>query len=48
MTPRAVSMAVLRLRQRYRELVREAVAQTVTTPLELEEELRYLRRLITQ
>jgi DNA-directed RNA polymerase specialized sigma24 family protein len=48
MTPRAVRMAVLRLRQRYRELVREAVAQTVTTPLELEEELRYLRRLVTQ
>jgi RNA polymerase sigma factor (sigma-70 family) len=48
MTPRAVSMAVSRLRQRYRELVREAVAQTVTTPLELEEELRNLRRLITQ
>ena len=48
MTPHAVSMAVSRLRQRYRELVREAVAQTVTTPLELEEELRYLRRLITQ
>jgi RNA polymerase sigma-70 factor (ECF subfamily) len=48
MTPHAVSMSVLRLRQRYCELVREAVAQTVTTPLELEEELRYLRRLITQ
>src|SRR5262249_60167144 len=45
MTPRAVSMAVSRLRQRYRELVREAVAQTGTTPLELEEALRYLRRL---
>jgi RNA polymerase sigma-70 factor (ECF subfamily) len=48
MTPAAVRMAALRLRQRFRELVRATVADTVTTPLELEEELRYLRRLLAQ
>ena len=48
MTPHAVGMAVLRLRQRFRDVVREAVAQTVTTPLELEEELRHLRNILSQ
>jgi RNA polymerase sigma factor (sigma-70 family) len=42
MTPNAVAVAVHRLRQRYRELVRAAVAQTVTSPLEVDEELRNL------
>jgi DNA-directed RNA polymerase specialized sigma24 family protein len=48
MTPHAVGMAVFRLRQRFRDVVREAVAQTVTTPLELEEELRHLRNILSQ
>ncbi len=39
---RAVAMAVHRLRQRYRELVREEVAQTVGKPDEVEEEMRHL------
>ena len=48
MTPHAVGTAVMRLRQRFREVVHEAVAQTVTTPLELEEELRHLRNILGQ
>lgn len=38
----AVKSAVHRLRQRYRQLLREEIAQTVTGPGELEEELRHL------
>jgi len=37
-----VAVAVHRLRRRYHELVREQVAQTVTSPLELDEEMRHL------
>jgi RNA polymerase sigma-70 factor (ECF subfamily) len=44
----AVTTAVHRLRHRYRELVREALAQTVNTPLELEEEMQYLLRALSQ
>lgn len=39
---------VHRLRQRYRELVRAEVAQTVSSPLELEEEMRYLFAVLNQ
>jgi RNA polymerase sigma-70 factor (ECF subfamily) len=39
---------VHRLRQRYRELVRAEVAQTVTSPLELEEEMRHLFAVLNQ
>jgi RNA polymerase sigma-70 factor (ECF subfamily) len=38
----AVAGAVHRLRQRYRELVRDEIAQTVTSPAELEDEMRSL------
>ena len=38
----AIAVSVHRLRQRYGELVREAIAQTVTSPAEVQEELRYL------
>ncbi|HEY3916084.1 MAG TPA: ECF-type sigma factor [Verrucomicrobiae bacterium] len=46
----ASSMPVLvhRLRQRYRKLVREEVSQTVSSPLELEEEMRYLFEVLNQ
>jgi RNA polymerase sigma-70 factor (ECF subfamily) len=44
----AVTTAVHRLRHRYRELVCEAVAQTVNTPLELEEEMRHLRQVLSK
>jgi len=42
MTTQAVAVAVYRLRQRYRQMVREEVAQTVTTAFELEQEMRHL------
>ena len=38
----AVKMAVCRLRQRYRELLRGEIAQTVSSPGEVEEEFRHL------
>lgn len=42
MTENAVKQALHRLRLRYRELLREEIAQTVATPAEIEDELRYL------
>ena len=42
MTPGAVATAVHRLRDRYRELVREEVAHTVADPAEVEDEVRSL------
>jgi RNA polymerase sigma-70 factor (ECF subfamily) len=41
-TEGAVKVAAYRLRQRYRELLREEIAQTVAGPDEIEEEIRYL------
>jgi RNA polymerase sigma-70 factor (ECF subfamily) len=40
--PRTVGVAVYRLRQRYRELVRAEVAKTVAHPGEVEEEMHHL------
>ncbi len=37
-----IAVTVHRLRQRYRELVRAEVAHTVSSPLEVEEEMRHL------
>ena len=42
MTAGAVKVAVHRLRQRYRDVLREQIAQTVNTRSEIEEELRDL------
>ena len=42
MTEAAVKVAVHRLRQRYRELLRKEIARTVNSDGEVEEELRYL------
>jgi RNA polymerase sigma factor (sigma-70 family) len=42
MTENAVKQAFHRLRQRYRQLLREEIAHTVATPAEIEDELRYL------
>jgi RNA polymerase sigma-70 factor (ECF subfamily) len=42
MTAEAVKVAAHRLRRRYGELIRAEIAQTVTTPEEIEEELRDL------
>ncbi len=38
----AVKVAVYRLRQRYRELLRAVVAQTVVEPREIDDEIRHL------
>ena len=38
----AVKMAVSRLRRRYRELLCDEIAQTVSSPAEVEEEIRHL------
>ncbi|MCL4180862.1 MAG: sigma-70 family RNA polymerase sigma factor [Verrucomicrobia bacterium] len=46
MTEAAIKSAVQRMRQRHRELLREEIAQTVTRPEEIEEELRYFRDLL--
>jgi RNA polymerase sigma-70 factor (ECF subfamily) len=42
MSTGAVAAAVHRLRQHYRELVREEVAQTVEKPADVEDEVRSL------
>ncbi|HMJ89949.1 MAG TPA: sigma-70 family RNA polymerase sigma factor [Candidatus Acidoferrum sp.] len=42
MTEGAVKVAVHRFRQRYRELLRREIAHTVSSPAEVDEELRYL------
>jgi len=46
LTEGAVKVAVHRLRQRYRVLLREAIAQTVASVMEVDEELRYLLRIM--
>lgn len=38
----AVKVAVHRLRQRYRELLRRQILQTVTSPAEVDDEVRHL------
>jgi RNA polymerase sigma-70 factor (ECF subfamily) len=45
-TDGAVRVAVHRLRQRYRELLRQAIADTVSSPEEVEEELRHLLQAV--
>jgi len=42
----AVKVAVYRLRQRYRQVLRELVAGTVSSPEEVEDEMRYLLRAV--
>jgi RNA polymerase sigma-70 factor (ECF subfamily) len=44
----SVPVLVHRMRQRYRQLVRAQVAQTVTNPAELDEEMRYLFEVLNQ
>jgi len=43
----AVKVAVHRLRQRYRTLLRVLIAETVATPEEVEDELRYLMQTLS-
>ena len=42
MTEPAVKMSVHRLRKRYRQLLRDEIARTVSDPAEIDEELRLL------
>ena len=42
MSEGAIKVATHRLRRRYRELLKEEIAQTVADPAEIEEELREL------
>ena len=44
----AVKSVVHRLRQRYRELVREEIAHTVDDPAEIDTEIRYLIAVISE
>jgi RNA polymerase sigma-70 factor (ECF subfamily) len=46
-TETAARVAVHRLRQRYRQLIRAEVASTVASPLEVETEMRHLFRVLT-
>jgi RNA polymerase sigma factor (sigma-70 family) len=47
MSEGAVKVAVLRLRQRYRELFREAVAETVGNEAEIEDEIRHIFSILS-
>jgi RNA polymerase sigma factor (sigma-70 family) len=47
MTEGAVRVAVHRFRQRYGDLFRQAVADTVETPEEIADEMRHLRRVLS-
>jgi hypothetical protein len=46
-TEGAVKMAVHRLRQRYREILRAEIAETVSGPEEVDEELRHLHAALS-
>jgi RNA polymerase sigma-70 factor (ECF subfamily) len=48
MSETAVKVTVHRLRQRYRELLREEIAHTVARPDEIEEEMRYLFGVVSR
>lgn len=47
MTEGAARMNLTRLRQRYRQILRSEIAQTVATPQDIDEELRHLYRVLT-
>lgn len=48
MTEGAVKVAVFRLRERYRDCLKEEIAQTVALPAEVDEELRHLCRVLAR
>lgn len=43
-----IKITAYRLRQRYRELLREEIAQTVSQPGEIDEEIRHLMKVVSQ
>ncbi len=47
LTESALKSALFRLRGRYREMLREEVAQTVSDPREVDDEIRYLLKVIS-
>ncbi len=47
LTESALRSALFRLRSRYREILREEVAQTVSDPREVDNEIRYLLRAVS-
>jgi DNA-directed RNA polymerase specialized sigma24 family protein len=47
MTESALKSALFRLRARYREILREEVAQTVSDPREVDDEIRYLLKVVS-
>ncbi len=47
MTEAAVKSAVQRMRQRHREILREEIAQTVSGPEEIDQEIRHLREVLS-
>jgi DNA-directed RNA polymerase specialized sigma24 family protein len=48
MTVSALKVTVHRLRRRYRDLLREEIAQTVADPAEIDDEIQYLIRVTSQ
>jgi RNA polymerase sigma-70 factor (ECF subfamily) len=46
MSPGALRMSVLRMRRKYKELLRDEIAATVSTPNEVDEEIRYLLSVV--
>lgn len=48
MTTAAVGTAVFRMRRRYGELMREEIAETVSSPAEVEEEIAHLIRVVAR
>jgi RNA polymerase sigma-70 factor (ECF subfamily) len=48
MTVAALKVTVHRLRQRYRDLLRDEIAQTVAEPAEIEGEIQYLIRVMSE
>jgi RNA polymerase sigma factor (sigma-70 family) len=48
MSEGAVKVAVFRLRERYRERLKEEIAHTVASPAEVDEELRHLFRVLAR
>ncbi len=48
LTEAAVKSAMQRLRQRHREILREEIAQTVTSAKEVEEEIRHMREVLNR
>ncbi len=42
LTPAAIKVALYRMRLRYREILREEIGKTVSSPGEVEQEIRYL------